>query len=661
MYLKKSILFCSPLFLCSYLPTSYALSGISELDGFPGSITAPSGVSDMGNIVVGTTYGSNGPQAFRWDYATNQMSGLGALVNGGTSLAQAVNASGDVVVGTSTTSNASTRAFRWTLATNSMSDLGLLPNGTFSEAYGVNAAGDVVVGKGDSTNRERAFRWTLASNSMTDLGVLPGTNSSGANGVNASGDVVVGYSDNKAFRWTLSSNSMTDLGALPGSVSSAANAVNDVGDVVVGISDFLSGARAFRWTLDSNSMTDLGTLAGGSFSFAQGVNAAGDVVVGISGSALGPKGFRWTTANGMQSVDEWLIANGVAVGNVATTSATGVSADGNVVVGQLSNSRAYIARVTAAGSGLIDVQDFNSTLQATASASSLVYGNIDTVLNGLHGSPDHELLTPGKAAVWVSGDLGLTSSSERDKDAAGEFGVKVGIADGWQGEIALGRRYARNDTLYDGKNTFSSTYVAPGISYRIPDTQLLVGLLAYYDSGELDLRRGYLNAGLPVTSAGSPDVKSMAARLRVDWLDAFTIGPISVTPYTSLTWSKYKVDSYTETGGGFPVKWDQQKDTAQVARIGVDNTWNATNALSFVVRAEYANRLDAQGDRVNGQIVGLNPFSLDGYSYQKNWMRVGLGTEYKLGNASTISATLNGTTQSDMPKTWLNLTYTQAF
>jgi probable HAF family extracellular repeat protein len=69
----------------------------------------------------------------------------------------------------------------------------------------------------------------------------------------------------------------------------------------------------------------LGTL-GGSKSAATGVSADGSVVVGSAYNAAGdPRAFRWTAAHGMQDL-------GTLGGD--GSEATGVSADGSVVVGR---------------------------------------------------------------------------------------------------------------------------------------------------------------------------------------------------------------------------------------------------------------------------------------------------------------------------------------
>jgi probable HAF family extracellular repeat protein len=111
----------------------------------------------------------------------------------------------------------------------------------------------------------------------------------------------------------------------------------------------------------SQSLTWLGTLPGYNRSEASGVSADGSVVVGLaSGAAEQPRAFRWTAAGGMQDLGT-LGGSGSA--------AYGVSADGSVVVGVAENAAGWdrAFRWTAAGG----MEDLNTTY-----ASLLTNGSV---------------------------------------------------------------------------------------------------------------------------------------------------------------------------------------------------------------------------------------------------------------------------------------------
>ena len=99
-------------------------------------------------------------------------------------------------------------------------------------------------------------------------------------------------------------------------------------------------------------MVGLGYLPGGSLdSQASGVSADGSVVVGDRRSASSfLAAFLWTSGTGMQNLRDLLIAGGVtSVTNWRLASATGVSADGHTFVGYGVNptgdSEAWIATI----------------------------------------------------------------------------------------------------------------------------------------------------------------------------------------------------------------------------------------------------------------------------------------------------------------------------
>jgi len=227
------------------------------------------------------------------------------------------------------------------------------PPGNYSQSWaeGVSPDGSVVVGQ---VNAKEAFRWTQ-SGGMVGLGDLAGGGfSSAARGVSADGSVVVGTGQSangyEAFRWT-ESGGMVGLGDLVGGdFYSSVTGVNADGSVIVGLSYSANGYEAFRWT-QSGGMVGLGDL--GYDSSAGGVSADGSVVVG---AALTPFGYeyeaiRWTQSGGMQRITDWLTAAGVSVpAGWILRNATGISADGSVIVGigvYDGQERAWRAEVTA--------------------------------------------------------------------------------------------------------------------------------------------------------------------------------------------------------------------------------------------------------------------------------------------------------------------------
>jgi probable HAF family extracellular repeat protein len=316
--------------------------------------SAATAVSADGSTVVGySESGVNNPggtpryQAFRWTAAS--VIALGDLPGGNFySEPYAVSSDGSVVAGYSSDAEHFHQAFRWT-EDNGMVSLGRLPPpgvnpGGFAGgnyAQGMSADGSVIVGGGQG----EAFRWT-ASDGMVGLGLLPGDlGFTLANGVSADGSVVVGWGTNassleEAFRWT-AGGGMVGLGDLPGGgFGSYANAVSADGSVIVGSSRAASDyTHAFRWTA-GGGMQDLGLMPGyGSWatpplSVATGVSADGSVVVGFASSPTSNEAFIWDEVNGMRQLDEVLAGLGLDLGDWTLTMATDISADGLTIVGR---------------------------------------------------------------------------------------------------------------------------------------------------------------------------------------------------------------------------------------------------------------------------------------------------------------------------------------
>lgn len=411
-------------------------------------------------------------------------------------------------------------------------------------------------------------------------------------------------------------------------------------------------------------MENLGTLNGGKISSAYDVNAAGDVVVGASSDgATGDisRGFRWTPKTGMQSIEQWLADNDVTVAGATSLKANSVNADGNVITGLLNNHHMFIARVDAAGSGLIDVAAFNDSLMRVANAATLAQNNADLAMNGMHGNPMRGLLPVGRYSVWIGGDVGRQHNDQYDANQGiAEFGFAKSLTANLQFNIALGHNYRRDHTGLGDTTTLRSTYILPELTYKLPDTSLHATISGYYSDGDMDIKRTYVNAGTSAQSQGKPNVSTAGARLRMDWLNAASWGHTAFTPYASLTYMRTSLDGYSEQGGGFPVQWDSRREHATTARVGVDAVYQLNDKVNVLGRLEAAHRFEAEGAQAQGQVIGLYGFALDGQRDKRNWLRAGLGLESKLlGGVGAVM--LNATTQGGDSSYWVNASYRWVF
>ena len=298
---------------------------------------------------------------------TASFQGLGTLPGWSQRQAWGVSGDGKVVVGQLSRLGTDTRAFRWT-ATQGMLDLGTL-GGANSEAYAASGDGSAIVGRATNTSGNyRPFRWTpiggmqnlpssppefvsgdaldvsADGNSVvgvfgfaerwTTTGGLEDLGNFSSRGISSDGQVVVG-NNGHAVRWS-PAGGIQDLGTVGGTESFADDASGN-GSVVVGQSRDRDGFwKAFRWTVAAG-MRDIGTL-GGPMAAAYNLSDDGSVVVGralTSGNSASDRAYRWTPKRGMQNLQQLLQNTGVtSVSGWILLGATGVSADGTVIVGE---------------------------------------------------------------------------------------------------------------------------------------------------------------------------------------------------------------------------------------------------------------------------------------------------------------------------------------
>lgn len=663
--------FAAPVLTAPAIGSAQGQSGITDLGTLGGTGSAALGVSADGTVVVGRarTTDDMAWRAFRW--SSGGMVDLGTL--GGTnSDAFGVSADGGVVVGSAhITGDTAWHAFRWTSA-GGMVDLGTL-GGASSTAYGVSADGAVVVGSAMTAaviccgyywphGLWLAFRWT-SNDGMVDLGTLGGSYSD-AVAASADGAVVVGDTQtadfaHRAFRWT-SAGGMVDLGAL-GGTDSWAKAVSLDGTVVVGAAATTGDVafHAFRWVSDGG-MVGLGTL-GGTESWAYGVSADGSVVVGEAtiGGDLAWRAFRWSSATGMQSVEDWLRAEGVSVQTDLTSVAYATNGDGSVVVGKLENEHAFIARVAGAGSGLITLADVQYSLGLSANARGMALRTAGTAVNGAHSRPLIRRVAPGQSTFWLAGDWGRDDHGRR----SGSIGLaELGVGRNFgpaQLNVSLGQTWARQNLAQGSRARTGGSYLLA--EALIPLTGKLWATVGGYGHwGKADLRRGYLNAGEQDHSTGKPDLDNWNLRARLDWEDAWNAAGASFAPYADLSYGEARMAAYTETGGGFPARFEHSKDKASELRVGVNANKPLVNGWRVLGSLEVAHRLERNGARTTGEVIGLFGFDLDGGENRRTWMRAGMGVEGALVGG-LASLTLNVTNRGEAQRHWLAANWQKSF
>jgi hypothetical protein len=343
-----------------------------------------------------------------------------------------------------------------------------------------------------------------------------------------------------------------------------------------------------------------------------------------------------------------------------TLAAFATNSDGSVVVGQLADYRAFIARVASIGSGLITLADLQQSLAGTGYITNDVASLIrKLVMPGAHSRPLSRRVGAGQRAFWLAGDWG--------RDDHGESRGRLGMAEAGLGKnfgpaqvnISLGKTWAKQDLVFNGRARSEGTYLLAQALVPLSGS-LWATLGGYHHWGQSDIERGYLNAGAPDTSKGSPDANTRGLRARLEWDQAWRLAGAGVSPYVDLTYSEVKIPAYTETGGGFPARFDSRNEKATELRLGVNAERPMANGVTLFGVLEAAHRFEKTGARVSGQVLGLFDFTLDGQKNKQDWLRVGMGVEGKLAQGRA-SLSLNATTTSGQPNVWLAAGWQRAF
>lgn len=633
-------------------------------------------VSDDGSIVVGgATDGSNNNafSPFIWTEAYG-ISRIGSLVSSPWEYAEArgISADGSVVAGAYGENGGTSAGFIWTQS-DGITYLPQVNGGEYLWVQGISGDGKVVVGEVENgpDGAINPFRWTAAGG--TELLNLNGNTSGDARAANTDGSVIVGAvnisgsSEQHAFRWS-QAEGVVSIGTLNGGTEARAHDVSGDGTIIVGVSqdgNVSNAERAFRWT-ESTGMQSLGVLNAGSTSYAHGISTDGSVIVGwaADGNASNTsRAFRYTESAGMQTVEDWLRDNGVTVASDITKEARGTNNDGSVVVGQLSNGNAFIARIAPEGNGLVSLEDLATSLSGAGLSSATAISSIGTAINGAHSRPLSRRVSSGENCAWIAGDWGTDRHESRDGDTAlAELGGCHNFGS-FQANIAVGKTWGNQNLANSGDLDFDGTYImATALTplTKLSQGELWTALSALYHRGDASITRGYLNAGTLDSSQGDTDVNTWGVRARLEWDAAVKVGAAYISPYADLSYIRSEIDAYTETGGGFPAVYNKSQEEATELRLGLNGNKLLSGNTSLIGLVEAAHRFDNDGTNVSGTVIGLSAFDYSTSATKDTWLRGGIGIEHKT-DSGTGSVMINATTEGEAPSAWVAASWQTRF
>jgi probable HAF family extracellular repeat protein len=609
------------------------------------SRTYTQGVSSDGTTSVGYAFGGAAYKIVGTTYTP-----LANLTGGSAAFAYAASSNGSVIVGMGYNSSSAEQAVRWVGAGAPT----LLDSGgvyAYSGATAISATGSTIVGylNTGTANLDDAFYYRTGA--ITSMNSFFAGQASRAAGVSADGNLIVGtagdylpgpsVANGFIFNVTTSALTVVDASAhIPafataGLTLTQLNAISGNGLVTVGyayndtVSSTPSDALAFSRT-STGTYTALGKLGGAfSWSIARAISNDGSVIVGQSLNSAN-KSEAFVYQSGAMSALGFL-------GTGDESDATGVSADGTVIVGY--------SRITAGGAvrhafvysnlTMLDADEWLRSLNGPGSLLAMTTSLNQLPLEGAHHRPLMSYDSMGKQnQVWATGDFG-TSSRQSDRHmTSGEIGVSQTYGDFVLG-IAAGHASLNQDLLFGGNASISGNTLLAEADYRLPDRESIVSLVLLRGDYDADATRGYATGSGNDASRGSTGLKTTSARLRLDGPAQQFTGSFSATPFASYTATRTTANAYTETGGSFPASFGAQEHTAQEGRLGVTAKYVAVAGTTLLFTAEWIHRFDDAGSGLTATSSTMGTLTAAGIAPTADQARFGFEVDHRL-SADTL-------------------------
>ena len=607
--------------------------------------TNPRAVSGNGLTVVGTDTSTGGFRAFRIVGGTHSLLNLDA--SGSFSEAAAASQDGLVIVGHTDISGVIHAAI-W----NGVS-LTTLPLGAYAEmrATGVSADGLTVVGfMVDVNGRTDAFY--RDSLNFVSLASLSGLLHTKATGVSGDGSLIVGTVSNDFFFSPIARD-----GFIHDRVGVTLTVINPRGDGVAGFgsrpftemtgisadgstsigvsysigSSPTTDGLAFR-RASNGTITSLGNL-GGAWSIPNAISANGAVIVGQS-------------ANG-SSEEAFVYQNGTMTGlgflsGGSTSNATGVSADGSVIVGYGDVTGGAIHAFTYANQTLLDATEWMRSLNGPGSLSAMSINLSNLPLEGAHHRPLMSYDGMGKQRqFWATGDFGASSRQTDRRTSFGEVGASQAYGETVVG-VAVGTALQTQDLLFGGDAKITGQTFMAEIDTRLADKESILSLLVLRGEWDAQTARGYVTGGGNDISRGQTDMDTTTVRVRYDGPTQKFTGNFTAAPYASFALTRVNTDGFAESGGSFPATFDAHSHTAKESRLGLLTKFTAGPATTIRVTAEWIHRFDDAGDALSGvNQTTSGAFAVAGLAPTKDQARFGLDVDHKLSADTMLSLSIH--------------------
>jgi uncharacterized protein YhjY with autotransporter beta-barrel domain len=357
----------------------------------------------------------------------------------------------------------------------------------------------------------------------------------------------------------------------------------------------------------------------------------------------------------MQSLKNLLVASGVNMTGWTLSDATGVSANGTVIVGYgtdpANNTEGWIARCDAVCSGLITP----ATVQESFSGQSAVGESGNAALGAAFS-------TIASYATQTHGGSGSGSYSgfayggyDSDPTASGTLGIVHDLPDAMLVGATVGANYIKTSMVFDGSAKFGAGTGGAFIA-RIPQfgLQWLLGIGGIASGG--DINRGYLNGSGQASSDGHTAANGYGGTARIGWTFNNVLAETQLTPFASYSVTTLHTNGYTETDGPFPAQFDGFTDTAKISRLGADARYTFAPGEWIWGTLDWAHRFGGGASAtIAGSLIGLFALSTPGSSVMQGWAEVTAGFRMPIWKTAALTASLTASIPEHYATTYQGL------
>lgn len=634
----------------------WTLLGGKQLLANLGTNAAAYAASNEADIIVGSSVDSltDNETAVYWD--STGIHTLDFLNGGAEAEARAVSADGSVIAGSADDGLTGNRsAVTWDLS-GAITQLGYLNDGTYSYAMGISADGKVVVGyaQNGAGNGDVATRW-VDGGSAESLGTLAGGTQSMALAASADGTYIVGASESsvastEAMIWSELSG-MQGLGLLTDGTMSIAEGVSANGAVVVGMADTTGSVYSgFRWTAETGMQSlvewlqdndpSYTLLANNTLNSATAVSADGNTVFGLGflngrsqpfvARSYGPISEPVVTTPPVTDTSPPSTGGSSSTGSTSTgssnsgasTGSTGTGANAGSTGGTDTGASAGDAGATNLPTGVIGLLDLGDSLQnATLYAQAMQ--------NQLQGFVQDQLtcstFDTNGVCVSVSSQMTHHSGTVQGDNVYGGVTAAYRLTPdlvagiGYQGPSTS---LKINDDRVEGDTNTIGAFVEYG--NRLRKGVFARGAVAVSE-GDATIKRSYKTGAGDDESKGKSDVSQRAVSGQVGYVFILQDN-IAVMPFLGVDYLNTKLDSYTETSGSFPARFDKRTEENIYGTAGLNASMNLANKAIVSANIKHVSRLNNSQDDLTGDVIGVSRFDMKQDTTER-WNEVGVGLQ----------------------------------